>query len=553
MPGLFGFLRASNATPADDERTCRSLASSAVPPDSGGHDRFFSDDKVCFVHSPGPGLHNRDAAIYETGDILVSVDGEFYQPAVTSPAAYLAERYAAGDGTFDFLSSVDGVFSAMLYDRRRQLIHLVSDRWGLAFLYFSRSGERFSWSATLRGFLHLPWLSLRPSKDGVSVFLQNGYFPGESTWYDEISLVPWASVVTCDIPSRRVTSHRYWDYRQIRHPRQRATFEEYREQLSCRFIRAVERRCGAGERIVVGLSGGLDSRAILAAAAPLVPGLQAYTFGAEGCGDIEVARKAAGVAGIPHLVVLIGEENWIQPRVAGVWASDGMLDLMHMHGIEALPQAAVMGTIELNGFLGDALAGGSYGTGEGALFERFFNRGRRFIRAALLLCRPWLNVRMPFIDNDLVEFVVGTPAALHRNSRLYNAMLRGRYPSYFETIPWVKAGVPISYPRGIVLGGILAGKIARRLGLPARGVMKPYADYAAWLRRGPARQCVERVLLDPAALCTAYIDKEKIQREVREHFAGNDRSRELCRWLTLELWLQQSVKGRWRDYKELRG
>ena len=77
-----------------------------------------------------------------------------------------------------------------------------------------------------------------------------------------------------------------------------------------------------------------------------------------------------------------------------------------------------------------------------------------------------------------------------------------------------------------------------------------YTDYQSWIHFDPAISIFKKLLLDPKALCQNYISKNQIIRAWEDHLNGVDRSKELCRYLTFELHLQQVFEGRWREGPE---
>ena len=76
---------------------------------------------------------------------------------------------------------------------------------------------------------------------------------------------------------------------------------------------------------------------------------------------------------------------------------------------------------------------------------------------------------------------------------------------------------------------------------------KEFANYAAWIRLEPARSIFRKLLCSEDALYQDYIPKAEVCSAFERHLAGADQSTMLCRYLTIELWLQQVFKQRYRD------
>jgi asparagine synthase (glutamine-hydrolysing) len=301
----------------------------------------------------------------------------------------------------------------------------------------------------------------------------------------------------------------------------------------------------------------------------------------DGCLDRILAAQVAMVRGAESHQFALDGKNWLPPRVDGVWLSDGQYDIMHMHGIETVPLVRSLFDINIEGFLGDVVLGGSYlrrGTldrpitvaqaakqmgcdankveiGNQYSFlnktDYFFlqNRGRRFIYGYIeLLASCGVRHRMPFYDNRLVEFSYSLPDALRFGSRIYNRMLLHRFPAYYKSIPWQKTGVPIGYPDKIVKLIYFEKRVRRKLSSLIHGLVTypDYVDYDRWIRDEPARSFFTKLFSNPDALYPAYLPRETIKSCWDNQLAGKNNSQKLCRYATFEIWLQQAFEKKFR-------
>jgi len=142
-----------------------------------------------------------------------------------------------------------------------------------------------------------------------------------------------------------------------------------------------------------------------------------------------------------------------------------------------------------------------------------------------------LETRVPFLDNDLVDFACRIPiglkiAGLDRLGRMNDNLL------------WKNE----EYRRGMHTGkNILRHAMARLLPPPVTEARKQgfSAPDESWFR-GRAEGYLRRTLLDPAARCHEYLNRTFIERTLDEHAAGH-RNRRLLIWslLSFEKWLAQ--------------
>lgn len=500
------------------------------------------------------------------------LDGELYNreelaPGSTGDAEFLAGLCRAED--WSGLAAVDGVFVALAYQPARRRVLLFNDRHGLKPLYWTRWRGGLAWAAEYKAFVELPGFVPNLDARALPAFVALGYLYENGTWLEGVERLPAATVLQWDWPENTLQSRRYWSWDRVTLPAGDIQLPALAEELGGVFRRGVERRCRPDRGPVgLSLSGGLDSRAILAGMPAATEPVPLLTFGAPDSGDNAIAATVAAQRPTRHHWIELGGEDWLAPRLAAVWWTDGMLDLRHMHGVEALAGIRRAYAVGLNGAGGDGLAGG------GHLFEAvdfddhlrrrlafdpavhadlaaelrsYFDRlgsahafyidhrMRSFTLYGLLLGTfAGVGYRMPFMDNAFQERLYAAPAAFKAGNRLYRQLLLRAFPDYFRRIPWQSTGVPLSWPPW-------AARLARRW---RRGA--PLADYAAWIRRPPARSFFERALLGDDALCAAYAPEGALQALWNEHMAGLDRSDLLCRWLTLEVFLRQMLKGEWR-------
>jgi asparagine synthase (glutamine-hydrolysing) len=592
MPGLAGF---TQEFPESYQRQAVALDMRNLL-SHGPHchsDEVFCDERVCGTRSH-IGVLQKEPQPLTMRHMHVWLDGEIYNrceleqslgiAATTTDLEFLARIFDAGQEPA-ILDRINGSYAAVIYDSLRRKLHLLSDRHGLRDLYWLREQNDIAWGSEVKVFCALP--GFRPRIDIISLqqFLNIGYLLEDHTWFEQVKLLGPGSHVTWDLERHTVTERRYWWWDRIQPLQVHCTEEEIAEELGRRFRTAVERRCHAHESIGITLSGGLDSRAILAALPDTTHLVSTVTFGRHGCLDERIARRVARSKGVGHEFLEISDDNWLGPRLHGVWLTDGQLNLMDMHGIEFLGTIRGWYDINLSGFLGDAVLGGSYmlkpehaadAFGQNSVAEMMHcdpallesvdqyarlakndfymvqNRGRRFIAAGLKQSLATFEQRTPFFDNELIDFAYSLPDALRYRSHIYNRMLLQTFPGLYHHIPWQATGVPIDWPDW---GVGVAKKLrhyhkkaiwnARRLGLLIQDP-ESYTDYPRWLRSEPARSFIQQILCGSKALYAEYLPQKPVRALWEAHLSGKDHSTMICRYATFELWLQQVYMGRYR-------
>ena len=489
-----------------------------------------------------------------SGEIFVWLDGETYNlrdqgNETESDARLLLKKYQA-DKTLAFLASIDGVFSAVIYDRENQTIHLCTDRHGLQHLYWIQTKDFLAWSSEYKAFLGLPGFTPHIDTHALQSFLDYGYFIDKQTWFKEVFLIEPATIISCDVPSGAISSKRYWDWNRIQPLRAVGDIDEAAEEWGRRFIAAVKRRSKPGEKTGITLSGGLDSRAILAAMPLSDRKIPAFTYGNSGCDDIRIATRVAAIKGADHSTYELTSDAWLYANVAAVWATDGEVCYLDTNGNEYLETFSKKMNICLNGIGGDAIHGGSYLSmknqhGANPL-DPYGDRGRRFIRPGFRIDESFYHVRMPFYDNTLVEFTMSLPGEMRKNARFYKKALLRTFPEYFRSIPWQKTGVPISYPEVLAnlvyIGTRAKSAVARSMGILGISLFdgRICVSQRARSRSEGGRAFLSALLFNKNALYGEYIPRERVFAAWQRHARGtSDETKSINRWATLEIWLQQ--------------
>jgi hypothetical protein len=170
---------------------------------------------------------------------------------------------------------LNGRFVLIFWDKQAEAWHLVTDRVGAMHCYMVRQGERclavgsdlvtLAQQASTR---QLDW-------QAITSFLAFGFFLDERTYFGDIQIL-WPRSIYRIGAQGDVQEHRY--YWQWHHSVD--TRRSYDETLAAydALLRQAVKRCVAHGRIMLPISGGLDSRS-LAAVLPGDADVQAYSYG----------------------------------------------------------------------------------------------------------------------------------------------------------------------------------------------------------------------------------------------------------------------------------
>lgn len=500
--------------------------------------------------------------------VALVMAGEFYNQAEISlngnqaasdeqMALALYEQY--GD---DFASHLNGAFIIAIWDKTRQRLVIINDRFGLYPLFYTHHAGRLIFAPEVKGILCDETFPRKLDLIALAQYMRFQHLLGERTFFEDVELLPNASRLVYDLSTASCTVKPYWTFDNI--PcRPEVSFDEAVEEAGGLLRRAVQRLSGDSYRPGVYLSGGLDSRTILGLVKrrPVV----SVTYGAQDCRDVYYARQIARAVGSDHHWFDLPNGEWIKEYVdLHLDLTEGFHSWIHAHGISTLPQARQLMDVNLTGWEGFMMGHPDvisplrvnpvddaalithlfpllnqkftwpsiteaeeqllycepiHNKMQGLAFDSFRtelsrylnyrsdvrseyfsinNHVRRMTQNAVTFMRSHVEVRFPFFDYDLFEFLYSIPAQVRGPRTLYRAVIQRETPR-LAYIPYESNELlPTTQPliRGI---HTLSVKLKRRFNRHLWPIFPEhytlYADYENYLR-GELRDWAEDILFD---------------------------------------------------------
>jgi asparagine synthase (glutamine-hydrolysing) len=180
------------------------------------------------------------------------------------------------------VNRLSGMFAFAIWDMRRQTLFCARDRLGKKPFYYAQVGNDFIFGSEMAALTAHPALRRRISPQAVDAFFAYGYVPEPDTIFLDVKKLPPASTLALrNGGSPRIAQ--YWRPSPAQAP---ARPEEAAEALRQRLKTAVASRLVADVPLGAFLSGGVDSSAVVAAAAMLrTAPLDTFTIGFAGAED----------------------------------------------------------------------------------------------------------------------------------------------------------------------------------------------------------------------------------------------------------------------------
>jgi asparagine synthase (glutamine-hydrolysing) len=590
MPGIAGII----AAPAGNHRQAvlNSMVSCMM------HEPFYSSGQ-CLLEEAGvsagwvchQGSYSDCLPIWnKSRDVCLLFWGEHFDGREDTAAGLVDLYEKAGAGFFELLN---GTFHGLVTDLRENKVVLFNDRYGLARIYYHEAPDGFYFSAEAKSLLKvLPQLR-RLDMQGLGEFFSCGCALQGRTLFQGVSLLPPGSIWTFrpGQPVHKAACFKKDDW-EAQAP---LAAEDYYQRLKETFNRILPKYFGGRQKVGLSLTGGLDSRMIIAGA-PCAPGqLPCHTFGGmyRDCEDVRISREVARRCGQPHRVITVDRDffpHYFEQAKRCVYITDGAMDVSGSVGLFVNRRARELAPIRMTGNYGSEILRGAVtfkpNHVDESLFAPEFAPNLRNAAATFAGEKkghplsfiafkqvPWhhfcrfaeensqLTIRSPYLDNELVRLAYQAPPGL-----LLNKQLAYRYTT--ETNPalvgaptdrgnlarpplvpvkafvWWKEFLPKAeycYDYGMPqwlakVDRVLSPLHFERLFL---GRQK-YYHFRIWYRRelaGPLRE----VLLDPGALRRPYLHGPRVEQIVQAHTSGSGNyTLELHKLLTSEL-IQRSL------------
>lgn len=504
MPGIVGI--AGNVKRNLLDRMCNIITQK----DWYKVDKYYCDDFcVGRVHlgllnpEPQP-IYNEDKSlcIFMDGEIfgyerekntLKQKGHQFYIDNEPEFCLHLYEEYGK-----KFVEKLNGSFVIVVIDIKNQKLLIANDRYGLRPLYYAKTDDKLLLASEVKAILKDEIFKREINEEAVAEFFTFGQLFGVKTFFRGIEILPPGSILKWE--NGNMSIKRYWEFKYDETPR-RYSEEYYVDELIRLFKQAVKRRMKGNYKIGLGLSGGMDSRAVLAA---INSPVTTFTFSFPNIDNTpKIANKAAEIKGLSHEVLKIRENFLITHAKEAVYFTEGMLPLINFLDISILAKEycdvvisgwGIEGTFkgqflnkkillvendeelckllyEKYSIINDKTASfffsdTYYHKIKDISFQNlkkeiekiknvhpankndtfiFLNRELRSMVMGFVSHRSVIEDRQPFRDNDLIDFALKIPPELRYNNRIYLKFLKKLSPELFD-IPVSSTDIKIGTP-----------------------------------------------------------------------------------------------------------
>ena len=499
---------------------------------------------------------------------------------------YLVRMYE--DDPNGFLRQLNGWFSGLLVDLLDNKVVLFNDRYGMGRIYYHESQDSFYFSSEAKSLLKINPELREIDLKSLGEMFACGCVLENRTVFSNIKTLPGGSA---------------WTFRNGKCAKKEAYFspasweekpvlgkEAFYERLKAVVTEVLPRYFVAKDPIALSLTGGLDTRLIMAYRQDSHIPLPCYTFGAQNGDvlDVRIAREIASAHHQAHSVVRLDSKFFScfqDVAERSIYITDGALDVCGSHELYLNRLARRIAPIRVTGNYGSEILRNASTFKAGTIceelfhpdFSRYVGEARRTLSeisggnrltvtafkevpwslyGSLAAAQSQLTVRTPYMDNDLVALAYQAP----RDPKVCKELFVQLITDCNKDLMSIRTDRGIGGRSNVVLSGLIQMLFAGWFkmewyyneGLPhwlskADALLSPlhperlisghhkYLHYRQWFR-DELSGYVRGMLLDRRTESRPYFNKKFVGHMVDAHLRGNGNyTSEINKAITVEL------------------
>jgi len=528
----------------------------------------------------------------DTADIQGLISEE--HDNVAKNARYVLHLYEKnGQG---FLRQLNGWYHGVIVDLRTREIKIFNDRFGIQRLYYFKDEASQLFASEAKAILKVRKDLRRLDPQSVGELLSCDCVLEGRTLFSNLHTLPPASIwkfSNCELQKKAsYFNQEEWEKQSV------LSMEELYERLEALFPRVMARYLNGGLPIGVSLSGGLDTRQVMANIDHERYRIPCYTFKGmhRESFDVKLARKVAVACG-QHFETLQLDKDYLnefpESATRTIFLSDGCLSACGSYELYLNKLARNVAPVRLTGNFGSEVFRDLWGVK--AIYpdtnlihpdyHRYLQQAMHTFEQVsdchnLSFCvfrqAPWhgygrlaveqsqVVLRTPFLDNDLIGLMYQASTAArsttqlqwqliaHENPTLvkiptdrglrgHQSMLSSRW-AYLRTYFQFKADYlyKSGMPQWLEKIHYFLGPLS-----PERLIIGShrFTHFRIWFRNELAG-FIKEVLLSPRTLQRPHVKKDVLESMVLRHIKGErNYTYEIEKMLTMELIYRQFIEG----------
>jgi asparagine synthase (glutamine-hydrolysing) len=471
MPGITGII--SRHPQGNEEEKLRTMLNSMMHESFYTHGTYVNREKGFFIgFSSIEGAFSDCMPIFnEKKDLVLFLTGECYTDVEVIRDLHRRHDFDPGNGSYlihlyeeqgeEFFRNLNGWYNGVILNLNNGKASLFNDRFGIRRIYYHENDGAFVFSAEAKSLLKaFPSLRKINSKS-IGEYLVYDSVLENRTYFSDIFLLPQGSV--WNIAQGKADRKRYFDPGVLE---DQPVLDEknYFDELSGTFVKILPRYF-SGASVGMSLTGGLDTRMIMACRNPDPGDLPCYTF----CGayrdflDVRLASRVAQACNQTHTVLPLDEDEYLSEYSShverSIYISDGMHSVDKADAICFNKLARQIAPVRMTGKYGSQVLKSVFGfqdrSPHGELIHGDFSHHLSTAKETCSQMKkgneysfrlyseiPWwwngfiavessqVSVRSPFLDNDFIKVLYRAPSrSLDHGAQFQLALITGHNPA----------------------------------------------------------------------------------------------------------------------------
>ena len=330
MPGLYGIISSNPLSVDKIKHNINKVFCDNIQPHNDWD--FSTENKQVLLGWRANRNHNISDFCTETDDITISISGWI---STVSESRNLAKKVIILYRKYgeDLCKYLRGHFCIALWDKKKEILILFSDHFGLRPHYWCKNKTVFSFSYEVGALIAINGLGEKLDLTTLSQFLSYEYILQDRTWHPDVSLLPPGSALVVS-RNAEYTIRKYWSWEDIENRQNKSSkLSNILEECRHTFNKAV-RNCysdATSNKILITLSGGLDTRALISAAD--LTRTETITHGLENCANRVIGKDISDYLDVKHYEFDL-DPKWLPDRgkhIVGLTSGHESLRHTHSH------------------------------------------------------------------------------------------------------------------------------------------------------------------------------------------------------------------------------
>ncbi|MHC4692686.1 MAG: asparagine synthase-related protein, partial [Planctomycetota bacterium] len=266
----------------------------------------------------------------------------------------LAEMVSSG--RWDGLEDLEGFFAGV-YEQDGKA-YLFCDRLGIYPVYYFTGKDGIYVSPSVSELLNAVKLSLTACREGIASFLLFTHYLADETVFEGVKRCNGGETIVIDLKGG-IEDRIRWKKKHVYQDQSSTGPDEFGEM----FVKGVEKSLSADDGVLISLSGGFDSRAILGAALECVKAdrIITTTFGGADTFDYRIGKIVADRAGVKNMAFSFADEifddDFLRRRAGDYGYVYSAFSTQPQEMLDYLSGKMSEGNVSMWGAGGDAITG----------------------------------------------------------------------------------------------------------------------------------------------------------------------------------------------------